>query len=92
MVVCTLGLAYLDKLLEGYDKINYIGLGSNNLHNLQALFRHIGKRVLSPEQLVEYRQKEQEREEIIHRNSKVNIQKLTYLRLFIIIKFNLEIL
>jgi len=56
--VCVLGLVYLDKLLEGYDKMNYIGLGSNNIHNIQALLRHIGKRVLSPEQLTEYRQKE----------------------------------
>ncbi|EAR90196.2 hypothetical protein TTHERM_00355430 (macronuclear) [Tetrahymena thermophila SB210] len=68
--ITNASLESLFTLLSSYTNIQYLGLGANHLSQLTPLINRIGKKVLSSEELQEYRRKEQERDAIIQRNLK----------------------
>ncbi|KAL4473855.1 hypothetical protein ABPG74_022719 [Tetrahymena malaccensis] len=68
--ITNASLQSLFTLISSYTKISYLGLGANNLSQFTPLLNKIGKKVLSAEELQEYRKKEQERDAIIQKNLK----------------------
>ncbi|KAL4482271.1 hypothetical protein ABPG72_018052 [Tetrahymena utriculariae] len=68
--ITNASLESLFNLISSYTKISYLGLGANHLSQLTPLINKIGKKVLSAEELQEYRKKEQERDAIIQKNLK----------------------
>ncbi|EGR29911.1 leucine rich repeat protein [Ichthyophthirius multifiliis] len=80
------GLNYLGLLFESYHKIEYLGLAKNNIKSLddvKEILTRVGKKILTPEELSHYRDKEKERETLIAKATKqkrkINEDMLPYL-------------
>lgn len=74
-----LGIEAIGEFMHKYTKLEYLGLAKNDLDSLEpikSVLTSIGRRVLTAEELVVYREKEKEKESIISKAIK-NKKKVT---------------